>query len=398
MRWCFFAISLLFICCTPKWVSSTTSRRPYVSYFFNGHNIIFCRSILHQPIGKLAKKIIEYQIKQIDVVLPLPALRILRKVPIWFRKSGRASSTKDSIALYHPNKCLPGSLHKQNTRCFGYIEFPNASAFVRSAWFRANSILLHELAHAYHNLILGYQHPAIHRVYKAALRSKKYDRVWNQVSRRFQRSYALFDHKEFFAKFSQTLFAVNDTFPHQRSELIRHAPGIYKMMLKAWRIGPKFAFRRYRVKNGLKQYGMSPNTLTISIRSVHFRKALAFPWRLRCFMPGGPALLRLEGPKREPSFKQRGLTRTHSKSEMARSKKSSKPFLFQSTVVDGLSRIHVSVKCSLWKRKQSRWKHLGSAKRRYAITHLVPQKAHRFHLYMGDLLVYGDFVWKRRLW
>ena len=59
-------------------------------------------------------------------------------------------------------------------------------------------VMLHEMAHAWHDQVVTFKDPEILAAYKAAVESKKYDEVLH-MNRKTPRHYALTDHKEYFA-------------------------------------------------------------------------------------------------------------------------------------------------------------------------------------------------------
>jgi hypothetical protein len=92
---------------------------------------------------------------------------------------------------------------------------------------------LHELAHAYHFLVLGERHAGIAAAYRQALESKAYEAV-KHVSGRMRRAYALVNEKEYFAEISEAYFCRNDFYPFTRAELQTHDPGGYHLLQELW--------------------------------------------------------------------------------------------------------------------------------------------------------------------
>ena len=60
------------------------------------------------------------------------------------------------------------------------------------------AVILHELAHGYHDQILGFEHPAIIAAYEQAREAGSYANVLLYSGERVSH-YALTDHKEYFA-------------------------------------------------------------------------------------------------------------------------------------------------------------------------------------------------------
>jgi Mlc titration factor MtfA (ptsG expression regulator) len=96
--------------------------------------------------------------------------------------------------------------------------------------------VLHELAHAYHDRVLGFDHGEIRAAYEAAKASGRYDRVkrWTGERETRERAYAMTDPKEYFAETSEAYFGRNDFEPFQREELAQHDPHMLRLLEKLW--------------------------------------------------------------------------------------------------------------------------------------------------------------------
>jgi hypothetical protein len=94
-------------------------------------------------------------------------------------------------------------------------------------------MLLHELAHAYHNRELGANHAGIKTAYKQAIDRKLYERV-RHVDGRTEKAYAAYNDQEYFAELTEAYFGKNDFFPFNRAELRKHDRAGYDLMEKLW--------------------------------------------------------------------------------------------------------------------------------------------------------------------
>lgn len=93
--------------------------------------------------------------------------------------------------------------------------------------------MLHEFAHAFHHLELGFEHEGIVDVYKKAMDSGKYDKVLH-IGGRETRHYAATNHKEYFAEMTEAFFGGNDYYPFVRAELKDYDPEAYKIVRETW--------------------------------------------------------------------------------------------------------------------------------------------------------------------
>jgi hypothetical protein len=108
--------------------------------------------------------------------------------------------------------------------------------------------VLHELAHAYHDQVLGFDEARVRAAYTKFKASGHGDAALLITGERV-RHYGLTDHKEFFAEMTEAYFGTNDFFPFNRGELMTAEPEIYELMKTLW--GP------LRTANAVKDDGSS---------------------------------------------------------------------------------------------------------------------------------------------
>ena len=94
-------------------------------------------------------------------------------------------------------------------------------------------MVLHELAHAYHFLVLGEKNPEIAAAYRQAVESGSYESV-DYAGGGKRRAYALVNEKEYFAEISEAYFGRNDFYPFTRADLQRHDPVGYELLRRLW--------------------------------------------------------------------------------------------------------------------------------------------------------------------
>ena len=95
------------------------------------------------------------------------------------------------------------------------------------------SAVLHELAHAYHDQVQGFEDSEIKTAWQRIVDSGRYESVLH-IGGRMTKHYALTDQKEFFAEMSESFFGMNDFFPFNRAELQCEEPALYELLCKIW--------------------------------------------------------------------------------------------------------------------------------------------------------------------
>lgn len=182
----------------------------------------------HKEVYDETMRLLECQLYQITRVVPAKPLAEMKKVAIWIEYD-----LTDTCACYHPSK---GWLIKNNynPEKEKSVNITNAKNFLKwtihQPW-----MVLHEMAHAYHDRVLGWDDPKtdIKALYKKAVEDKKYETVLH-IDGRTQKAYALNNHKEYFAETAEAYFGTNDMFPFVRSELKQFDPDMYEMHKKIW--------------------------------------------------------------------------------------------------------------------------------------------------------------------
>lgn len=182
----------------------------------------------HPKERKEALVEMDKQLKAIVAVLPKKPLARLKQVKIWMEWEKK----KNGAAEFHPSV---GWLKANgyNPDKAGCVEINNARNFVRWSERDQPCMVLHELAHAYHFLVLGERHPAIESAYKQAVERKLYDSV-EFIRGGKRKAYALTNSKEYFAELSEAYFGRNDFYPFTRAELMKHDPVGFRTLRKAW--------------------------------------------------------------------------------------------------------------------------------------------------------------------
>jgi hypothetical protein len=94
-------------------------------------------------------------------------------------------------------------------------------------------MVLHELAHAYHHQVLGWDHREIAAAYRRAVAGKSYESVlyFNGANKR---AYGMNDAKEYFAELTEAWFGENDFYPFVRAEVLKHDPPMAELLKKTW--------------------------------------------------------------------------------------------------------------------------------------------------------------------
>jgi hypothetical protein len=159
-------------------------------------------------------------------------------------------------------------------------------------------VILHELAHAYHDQVLGFDEPRILRAYEAFKKSGRGEQALLYDGTK-TRHYGLTDQKEFFAEMTEAYFGMNDFFPFNRAELMTAEPEIFELMQAIW--GPVAGVSKVRAKGSERKPAPSGSSSQHRNPSAGAREDLACRKGTSFFRNWRAAGACLEGDGRLPS-------------------------------------------------------------------------------------------------
>lgn len=168
-------------------------------------------------------------LQRISILIPPETLRKLKQVEIWIEKDHPVLGAMQ----YHPSR---GWLltNDHDERLTKKVHIPHADELLsKEQMLKHPAVILHELAHAYHDQFLSFDHPDVIAVFEKAKMSKSYEDVLLYTGRNV-RHYGLTNHKEYFAEGTEAYFYRNDFYPFVRAELKQHDPGLHDLLKRLW--------------------------------------------------------------------------------------------------------------------------------------------------------------------
>ncbi len=180
-----------------------------------------------------ALRFLEYKLSDIKVVVPGDKVKKLQAVTIVLD----LNHGKIGPMQYHPSAgwLKSNGYSTDLARC---VHLPRAADLATKRNISEQPwVILHELAHAYHDQVLGFDEPRIREAYEKYKKSGHGEKALLYDGRRVKH-YALTNHKEFFAEMTEAYFGVNDFFPFNRAELKEAEPEIYELMVSIWETPP----------------------------------------------------------------------------------------------------------------------------------------------------------------
>ncbi len=180
-------------------------------------------------LGTKALRFLEGKLGDIKAVLPADKVKKLQSVVIVLDLShGKLSSMQ-----YHPSTgwLKENGYAEDLVKCVHIpraADLPTKRCVNEQPW-----VILHELAHAYHDQVLGFDDARIKELYERYKKSGRGDATLLYTGKRVKH-YALTTPMEFFAEMTEAYFGVNDFFPFTRAELKESEPEIYDLLGIIW--------------------------------------------------------------------------------------------------------------------------------------------------------------------
>jgi dipeptidyl-peptidase-4 len=183
----------------------------------------------HSQIGAKAFEALANHLQRVKYIVPADRLSRLRKLRIWVELDNPELGNMQ----YHPDRGWLIS-HGHDPRLVKHVHIPRArQLYAPHMWAKHPYVVLHELAHSYHDQVLSFDQAEIVKAYDDAKKKGIYEKVLLYTGARV-RHYGLSNHKEYFAESTEAYLGVNDFYPFVRAELSDHDPTMFNIMKKVW--------------------------------------------------------------------------------------------------------------------------------------------------------------------
>jgi len=183
----------------------------------------------HYEVGARALKMLDAKLVDITYVVPGDNLKKLQAVTIVLDLSHGPLHNMQ----YHPGADWLVE-HGYSAKLVKCVHIPEAKDLLTSRCINEQPwVVLHELAHAYHDQVLGFEEPRIMQAFENFRKSGRGDNALLYNGKRV-RHYGLTDQKEFFAEMTEAYFGTDDFFPFNAAELMTSEPEIFELMKAIW--------------------------------------------------------------------------------------------------------------------------------------------------------------------
>ncbi|MEI8381500.1 MAG: sialate O-acetylesterase [Planctomycetota bacterium] len=181
------------------------------------------------PLGARALRFLEAKLVEIKAVVPAERLKELQEFTIVLDLNcGNLGAMQ-----YHPDAgwLKAHGFPVELAKC---VHLPRAADVATQRNINEQPwVILHELAHAFHDQKLDFDEPRIMAAYQKFKQSGHGDAALLYNGKRVKH-YGLTDQKEFFAEMTESYFGVNDFFPFNRAELQEAEPELFQLLKEIW--------------------------------------------------------------------------------------------------------------------------------------------------------------------
>jgi hypothetical protein len=182
-----------------------------------------------KALGTRALSMLANHLERIDILVEGKPLEDLKKMEIFIEHSHPELGNMQ----YHPGVDWLNE-RGYDPRLVKKVHIPQAAELLsRGQMLKHPAVILHELAHAYHDQVLGFDEAEIIKSYDDAMKKGIYEKslLFNGQT---VKHYATTDHKEYFAESTEAYLYHNDFHPFVRAELKLHDPTVFGIMEKVW--------------------------------------------------------------------------------------------------------------------------------------------------------------------
>ncbi len=179
--------------------------------------------------GTKALTMLANHLQRIKILVPAEPLARLQQMEIWIEHDHPLLKSMQ----YHPGREWLVE-HGHDPRLWRKVHITQARELLsREQMLKHPAVILHELAHAYHDQVLGFEQPEIRAAFERARAAGSYTNVLLYTGRRVKH-YALTDHKEYFAEGTEAFLYRNDFYPFVRAELKEHDETLHDLLKGIW--------------------------------------------------------------------------------------------------------------------------------------------------------------------
>jgi len=212
-----------------------------------GFTLVVHKAVFDQPADRWRRRpldVLELEFNDLKRVLAPKLFELLRTIPVFVHWDA-APANSGIVAVYRsaPDPSRLKDADRAKVNCIDILTLRRLGE-LRPPGSRFQQIVtLHEMAHAVHHRLLGFDAPEVLTAFQQAVDRKLYDDVWDRTNRR-GRAYARTNANEYFAEISCAYLDSCHFYPFTYSDLRSHDPTGFALAESVWKHPERFAGRR----------------------------------------------------------------------------------------------------------------------------------------------------------
>jgi len=220
---------------TKKAVIKPDSIPGYKTMMIDGFTLLVQEKVLDPKNSEMFKvkplEVLDMELKMISAVLAPKPLALLRNILIWVEWDEQLTMSNgrqgNALAVFYggtQRQLLREGTQPLKANSVVVLRMKSLTKEHQPEFDTKRCVLLHEMAHAVHFQLIGYENPTVKQTYKLAMERNLYDRT----------SYAATNEHEYFAEMSCAYLNRIDYFPHTREDLKKHDKAGFALMENLW--------------------------------------------------------------------------------------------------------------------------------------------------------------------
>jgi hypothetical protein len=218
-----------------------------------GFTVLVHEEVLRQPADRWHRKpldVLDTEFDDLKRVVGPKLAELLRQIPVWVRWDVVDPGVPKATAFYYGypantlaragrEPLMTNSIEIVSLKRIGEMR-PPGSKFQQV-------VTLHEMAHAVHHRLLGFDAPEVTTTFQTAVERKLYDSATDRTGR-VSRPYARTNANEYFAEISCAYLDSCFFYPFTYSDLKQHDAAGFALMESVWKRPEQFVGRGGKVE------------------------------------------------------------------------------------------------------------------------------------------------------
>jgi hypothetical protein len=220
----------------------------YVRQDIEGFTVYVNKTVLQQPRDRWGRQpliALERELNDLRRILIPKIFSVLQDVPIYVEWDERPNQKNNMVTIaryWHRNAgegMRPYGADPARAGCIEVLTLRVLDELRHPGTALQQVVILHEMVHAVHDRLIGWDNPEVEATFQQAVDRKLYDEV-NDRSGRRTRAYARTNSREYFAEISCAYLDSCNFYPFNHDELRGYDPAGYALVERVWKHPERF--------------------------------------------------------------------------------------------------------------------------------------------------------------